>query len=134
MRVYVTFCSEKKFPVRYEIPKFLYDSRRIKAFVKRCEASGARFAILSGKYGVVWDEERVENYNRWLGDVDEKEYKKLILKVEEKLKGYEVFFYEPNPHRAKKYRKLLEDAKIKFESFNKVDFILKNERKNHQAF
>lgn len=127
MNLYLTYCSEKKFPQKKAIPKYLYDSRRIASFIRRCEAVHARYALLSGKYGVVFDDEVVESYNQFLGKVSPDEYKTLVETTRKKLRGSTLFFYEPNPHRAKSYHRLLVDARLKFVSFNKVAFILENE-------
>jgi len=129
MNLYLTYCSEKKFPVKRAIPKNLYDSRRIASFIKRCEAAQARYALLSGKYGVVFDNDVIETYNQFLGDASPEEYKTLVEATRKRLRDYTLFFYEPNPHRAKSYHRLLVDAKLKFTPFNKVAFILENENK-----
>jgi len=129
MNLYLTFCSDKKFPLKKAIPKNLYDSRRIVSFITRCETVRARYALLSGKYGVVFDDEVVVTYNQFLGNVSPNEYKMLVEITRKKLRGFALFFYEPNPHRAKSYHRLLVDAKLKFTPFNRVAFILENEKK-----
>lgn len=127
MNLYLTFCSDKKFPVRKAIPKELYDSRRIASFIARCDTARVRYALLSGKYGVVFDDEPVETYDRFLGDASPEEYRVLVDMVRKKLSGWSLFFYEPNPHRAKSYHRLLEGTGLPFTSFNRVQFILDNE-------
>jgi len=104
-RLFLTYCSGKKYPVEEGIPKQLYDSPRIRAFIRKCELAGVRYGIVSAKYGLVFDNEVVKTYDVTLKEANIPLLKWIILK---KLKPFkEVIFYAPNPIRAKGYIKLL---------------------------
>ncbi|MHA1869038.1 MAG: DUF6884 domain-containing protein [Candidatus Heimdallarchaeaceae archaeon] len=121
--IYVTYCSGKKYDIKYGKPKELYNSRRIQTFIKVCELMKQRYGILSGKYGLVFDNEIIKNYDVYIGDLNNEKLLELANITEKKLKEKKigkVIFYEPNPQRSKKYRKILEYGNITFETIKKV--------------
>lgn len=61
--LYVTYCSGKKKPIKFGVPKYLYNSQRITDFINICESKGYDYAILSAKYGLFFPNEIRENYN-----------------------------------------------------------------------
>ena len=104
MRVLLaTACGAKKNKGR--MPSIdLYKSSRIKAVYNRRD--GADFAVLSAKYGLLYPEKIIKDYEQVL---DSKGAKKLIPQVTEFITKYELIVFFKGGSR-QEYRELIKQA------------------------
>ncbi len=119
-RFYVTYCSRTKSELKRGTPELLYQSDRVKCFFKYFPKPRA---ILSYKYGIIFENEVIDNYEqKGFGQ----NYRDCVLKVEQVLKNYEVVFYSPRALVEKPWIKLLDDAGIYYIIIRRWKDILEN--------
>jgi hypothetical protein len=107
--IYITHCSAKKNSIDKGTPDQLYASVKITRFISRCKQSGVNWAIFSDKYGLVFPDQVIENYEKHPSKVTNDEFEKLAEDAFNKLKKYDVVYFYFNPGRFHKlYRKLID--------------------------
>jgi hypothetical protein len=100
--IYVTHCSRDKNP-EYEIsgndttPDILYASRNLQKFIAWCRRENQSWAIFSDKYGVVFNDERIQWYNKPPDTVNADEFDHLLTSFTTRLSGFEriIFYHRP---------------------------------------
>lgn len=95
----------------------LYKSSRIKAVYNRRD--GADFAVLSAKYGLLYPDKIIKDYEQVL---DSKGAKKLLPQVTEFIKKYELIVFFKGGSR-EEYRELIKQAS---EAINKPLILIGN--------
>lgn len=103
----VTYCCESKNPISSGTPGELYKSIRIKAFFKYFPG---KKAILSYKYGIVAENQVIDNYNQNHFTNIEMAAKNVAAYVNGEL----VVFYSPRPLTEGPWIRLLTLAGVKF--------------------
>jgi len=155
MILYVTYCSAKK-TKGFFTPDILYKSNRIKRFINRCREVGVNWAILSAKYGFVFPDQQINDYNvtmksnnrYWLGIAVVKDEKKLSVKessdhIEELSRTLlqqssqkridKIIFYAPTPKRAKCYLAVLHYAFDKCSEYHNKDELISHLAKSEKV-
>jgi len=108
--IYITHCSAKKNNIDKGTPDQLYSSIKITKFISRCKQLGVNWAIFSDKYGLVFPDQVIENYEKHPSKVTDDEFEKLVEDAFNKLKKYDVVYFYFNPGRFHKlYRKLINE-------------------------
>lgn len=105
----VTYCCKSKNPIPHGIPQELYDSNRLIAFFNRSR-SGMPRAILSYKYGLIPEDNVIDNYN--LSKFHDINY--LAFVVKQLVGDRRVIFYSPRKIVEKGWLRLLELAEVEF--------------------
>ena len=83
MPLYVTYCSKDKSRDEERIPAISrYSSARIEKIRELAEKRDQKFAILSGKYGILQPQQKIPFYDKLLTDED---LGKTVPKVEKQL-------------------------------------------------
>ena len=100
-------CSKQKINVSGKsIPKYLYTGNLNRSFYRWCEFYNFNYAILSDKYGVIYDNEKVERYDKHPSTLEEQDFIKLAQTIKKKMKKgkYKSFtFYNTSPIMSKPY-------------------------------
>ena len=111
-----TACGAKK--NKGKMPAIsLYKSSRIKAVYNKRD--GADFAVLSAKYGLLYPDKLIKDYEQVL---DSKGIKKLLPQVTEFIKNYELIVFFKGGSR-EEYRELIKQAS---EAINKPLILIGN--------
>jgi len=130
-RIYVTHCSGQKDDSlkgtgRAVAPDELYTSERFMRFARACREAGARWAVLSDKYGVWFANESREWYEKAPEDVTEADFRALVEDFDAKLAGFDqvLFYHEPGRLHAL-YRRVVEASALegRVEFFTDLDMI-----------
>ena len=108
--IVLTYCARSKTDLKFGTPEELYNSQRIKSFFKRFNT---KKAILSYKYGLIGENEIIENYEQAEFG---KNYPVLCAVVFNKLirENCDVYFYSPREIVEKPWIKLLNDSGIDY--------------------
>jgi len=112
-KLYITYCSNKKFPIIEGIPERLYDSTRIQSFIRVCKLTNVDYGILSGKYGIVKNDTIIQNYDTLMPTIYDNEYEGMVslIQIQLHMLSYrEIVYYVPNEYRAKRYVDILKDS------------------------
>lgn len=71
MTLHITYCSKEKDRTRKDLPAIQrYDSERIDKIKVYSDQRNEKFAILSGKYGLIEPEEKIPFYDELLREKD----------------------------------------------------------------
>jgi hypothetical protein len=71
MTLHITYCSKEKDRTRKDLPSIQrYDSERIDKIKAYADQRNEKFAILSGKYGLIEPEEEIPFYDELLREKD----------------------------------------------------------------
>jgi hypothetical protein len=108
--IYITHCSAKKNNMNKGTPDQLYSGTKITKFMSRCKQLGVNWAIFSDKYGLVFPDQVIENYDKHPSKVTDNEFHFLVEDTYSKLKNYDIVCFYHNPGRLHKlYRKLIDE-------------------------
>ena len=124
MKLFATYCSANKDPASGQLPAIeRYTSDRISGVYANAKSAGARFAILSGKFGLIDPDTPLEDYDHLL---QPEGIAPMTARVAETLKAWEItevhwfsvaFEMDPNVRR---YKSVVENAA----SMNDIPFEL----------
>jgi len=108
--IYITHCSAKKNNINKGTPDQLYSGTKITKFMSECKQLGVNWAIFSDKYGLVFPDQVIENYDKHPSKVTDNEFHFLVEDTYNKLKNYDVVYFYHNPGRLHKlYHKLINE-------------------------
>ena len=94
MTTYCTYCSAHKIESNLALPAIeLYKSKRISHVHQLAQKVNAHFAILSGKYGLLEPNERINYYDHLLTPEEVSEHAKLVAEQISSKKITEIVFY-----------------------------------------
>jgi hypothetical protein len=107
--IYITHCSAKKNNIDKGTPDQLYSSIKITRFINRCKQMNVNWAIFSDKYGLVFPNQIIENYEKHPSKVTDDEFERFVEDTYNKLKQYDIVYFYFNPGRFHKlYRRLID--------------------------
>ncbi|MFO7794273.1 MAG: hypothetical protein R6V35_04845 [Candidatus Nanohaloarchaea archaeon] len=112
MTLHITYCTKEKDRTRKDLPAIeRYDSERIDRIKALAEKRNEDFAILSGKYGLIWPEEEIPFYDELLR---ERNIPQLITGVKNFLESHNVdkviYHTRKLENERKPYFKLVKNA------------------------
>ena len=109
--IFATYCSRTKSDLEFGTPEQLYISNRVKAFFKYAPKPRA---ILSYKYGVVWEDEVIDNYEQT------KPTDFTIRNLENRIQNKKLIVWLPRPCEAGPWIKMLDSIQANYESISKI--------------
>jgi hypothetical protein len=94
MLAYCTYCSAEKISSEKPLPAIeLYKSERIAQVYNSAEKAGVKFAILSGKFGLVEPHQKIEYYDHLLQASEVENHAKLVAAQLREMKISELVFF-----------------------------------------
>ena len=94
MALYVTYCSKDKSREEEKIPAISrYSSARIEKIRELAEKRDQKFAILSGKYGILRPQQKIPFYDKLLGEEDLEEMVQKVEKQLEEMNSEQVIYF-----------------------------------------
>ncbi len=108
--LWITRCSKTKNGVCCGMPKELYVSAVNKHFYRFVEERGVRYGVLSDKYGLHLDDERLPYYDVHPSQLTKQDRQRLGRLVRHKVLGQgfdQVVFYSPSPLMSIPYFEIL---------------------------
>jgi|WetSurMetagenome_2_1015567.scaffolds.fasta_scaffold29071_4 hypothetical protein len=120
----ITYCSKTKNDCFRDTsnevtPSELYTGNRIQSFIKKCVDNEADWAIFSDKYGIwgpaIEGQERNKWYDKAPEDVNEDEFKKLLIEFDNRLSSYDkiLFYCKSELELDDLYKRLIKESKLK---------------------
>lgn len=96
--IYITYCSKQKSGCKSEgsklfLPSELYISSRVQSFIHYCKKHKYTWAIFSDYYGLVFENDKIEWYDKSPELVTSKEYDDLLANSLYKLREYSNIFF-----------------------------------------
>lgn len=112
MKIYLTACGKKKKRDSCKIKSIdRYLSKRIKTIYNKSKRDSVNFRILSGKFGLLKPDEKIEWYDKLLLKKDIPELEKIIEKQIKNQKINEIIFFAINTKEDKLSKPYLEVIK-----------------------
>ena len=108
--LWVTRCSKTKNGVACGIPRELYVSPVTKYFYRWMEQHGWRYGVLSDRYGLHFDDERLPYYDVHPSDLSQYDKEQLGKLIRDKAlaRGFtQLIFYSPSPLMSVPYFEML---------------------------
>ena len=113
--IHITYCSKEKNIMKADdsklfLPSELYTSSRVQNFIEYCKKNKYLWAIFSDYYGIVFEDETIEWYDKSPDLVTDKDYECLMLSTLQKLQQYnQVVFYYKNETFHQIYKRFVVD-------------------------
>jgi hypothetical protein len=105
MTLHITYCSKDKDRTRKDLPAIeRYDSERIDRVKAYADERSEEFAILSGKYGLTYPDEKIPFYDELLREKD----------IPELITGLKNFLQAQNPEKVTYHTKKVEGRRIPY--------------------
>ncbi|HMB65390.1 MAG TPA: hypothetical protein VKO42_00820 [Patescibacteria group bacterium] len=115
--IVVSPCSKEKSFCSSGIPKELYKGKTLLRLFSYAKETEIRYGVLSDKYGLVLDDEVVENYDTPPSGKDSKKLITLINKKIERIRPFTLFIYSPRPMQTWHWVRLLAEVPIKHKKY-----------------
>lgn len=109
--LWVTRCSKTKNDIARGTPKQLYVSPVNKYFYQQMESHNLRYGVLSDKYGLHLDNEKLSYYDvhpRELDHEDKMQLGEFIRRKAESSGFFQIVYYSPSPLMSIPYFQMLE--------------------------
>jgi len=113
--IYTTRCSQKKSDRDKGKSKDIYISNLNKNFYNKMERYNLEYATISDKYGLIFSNEIISNYDLSPSNLDEKDKKRLGENIRKKVlkENYNsILFYNTSPLMSKPYFEILVSTKL----------------------
>ena len=109
--IFVTYCARTKSDHEHGTPEQIYISNRVKAFFKYAPKPRA---ILSYKYGILWEAEIIDNYEQT------KPTDFTLENLEERIKNKKLVVWLPRPCEAKPWIQMLDSVQADYEVITRI--------------
>jgi len=123
--LWTTRCSKTKSGVHSGTPKELYTSSVNRYFYRRMEEQGLRYGVLSDKYGLHFDGEKLPNYDIHPSDLSQydKEWLGQLIRDKALAQGFtQIIFYSSSPLMSVPYFEMLHHSGLDVFYTTRVDF------------
>ena len=127
--LWVTRCSKTKSGIAYGTPRELYVSPVTKYFYRWMEQYGWRYGVLSDKYGLHFDDEKLSYYDVHPSTLSQHDKEQLGKLVRDKAlaRGFtQLIFYSPSPLMSVPYFEILYYSALDTFYTTKLDSVLKS--------